>query len=266
MGAVSAFKKYLCFVEMGMKRGFERKWDILGRVIFYGVILVIFSKLWTSVDLLAVGNSKVHTQGLIWYLAISEWIVLSVPLIYIEIESEIRRGDLLYFEGKPISYPTMKISEGIGELLPYLGILGCAGVIFAWALSGSLPEPPFNLLKIVPIGILAGIVSLIVQVAIGLSAHWIQSATPVYWLWQKVGYVLGGVMLPLPLYPDALEKIARASPFPVLLSGAAEGVLYGDSDFLINTMGMLFFWCAASIFLVIGVFQKCQDRMSRDGG
>ena len=45
--------------------------------------------------------------------------------------------------------------------------------------------------------------------AIGLSAFWIVDTSPVYWIWQKLAFVLGGLLLPLELYPDWLRALAR---------------------------------------------------------
>ena len=54
-------------------------------------------------------------------------------------------------------------------------------------------------------------------VAIGLSAFWIVDTSPMYWVWQKLGFVLGGLLFPLELYPGLAAPRSRAlTPFPNL--------------------------------------------------
>ena len=67
--------------------------------------------------------------------------------------------------------------------------------------------------------IVAGVVSVFFHAAIGCAAFWLQDASPVYWIWQKFNFVLGGLILPLSLYPEWLQKVAYLSPFSALLNG-----------------------------------------------
>jgi ABC-2 type transport system permease protein len=52
--------------------------------------------------------------------------------------------------------------------------------------------------------------------AIGLSAFWIVDTSPFFWIWQKLTFVLGGLLFPLELYPQWLQRIAHATPFPLM--------------------------------------------------
>ena len=46
-----------------------------------------------------------------------------------------------------------------------------------------------------------------------------------YWVWQKLMFVLGGLMLPLELYPAFVQRAALFTPFPSLLAAPASFVL-----------------------------------------
>src|SRR4029079_207857 len=52
---------------------------------------------------------------------------------------------------------------------------------------------------------------------IGLLAFWMQDVSPVYWVCQKLLFVLGGMMLPLHLYPEVVQRLAAVTPLAVLL-------------------------------------------------
>ena len=42
---------------------------------------------------------------------------------------------------------------------------------------------------------------------------------PVYWIWQKSAFILGGLFLPIEVYPAWLQKIAFWSPFSAMMHG-----------------------------------------------
>jgi ABC-2 type transport system permease protein len=67
--------------------------------------------------------------------------------------------------------------------------------------------------------VLAGLVLLLCNALIGLLAFWLDDVSPLYWLWQKSMFVLGGLFVPLALYPDWLRLVALWSPFSALVSG-----------------------------------------------
>jgi len=47
----------------------------------------------------------------------------------------------------------------------------------------------------------------------------------VFWVTQKLMFVFGGLMLPLAMYPAAMQKAAAFTPFPVMLFAPASIVL-----------------------------------------
>lgn len=56
---------------------------------------------------------------------------------------------------------------------------------------------------------------------IGLATTWTGSAAPVHWIWQKGLFVLGGLIIPLSLYPAAFRGFAESSPFAAMLAAPA---------------------------------------------
>src|SRR5262249_39678736 len=64
---------------------------------------------------------------------------------------------------------------------------------------------------------IACLMVLVCQLAIGLLATWVKSAAPAFWIWQKLFFVLGGLIIPLSLYPGWLAAIAKATPFAAMV-------------------------------------------------
>ena len=108
---------------------------------------------------------------------------------------------------------------------PVLGVTAC---VCAFVFTGWIP-PLGVLARIVPFGLVAAALITALYLWIGLLAFWLEDVSPVYWVSQKALFVLGGLMLPIELYPDFIRRAAAFTPFPSVLAGPASFVLPGSS-------------------------------------
>ena len=199
-----------------MVQGIKNYKALLGLTLLLITCLLIFAHLW-KVAAVKGGALAFPADRLLWYIAFNEWVFIAVPELCHEVEQDLRSGRLAYLLPRPISYIGSKFSEGFGTLLLNLIVLGSVAFSFTWLWSGSLPFslPAFGLSLL--LGLLAGSVGLLFQLAIGLSTFWLREIGPFYWIWEKFLFVLGGLILPLVAYPLWLQKIAYWTPFPALL-------------------------------------------------
>ena len=215
--------KHAAYARMAMAQGRRERAELYGRAVFFAVILGVFSSLWR-----AVGEAGMPSAGdpraLVWYLAATEWIMLSAPQIHLEIQEAIRRGDVVYRLGHPASYVMAEFAAGLGTLalrMPVLGVVafGCAFAFTRWT-------PPLTAVALfIPFGVGAAALLVAVHLWVGLLAFWLQDVRPVFWVTQKLMFVFGGLMLPLAMYPAVMQRIAAFTPFPVMLFAPASLVL-----------------------------------------
>src|SRR5215471_18126269 len=147
------FVKHVAYARMAMAQGRRELAELYGRMLFFAVILGVFSSLWRAVGeagMPAAGDPK----ALVWYLAGTEWILLSVPQIHLEIQEAIRRGDVVYRLGHPVSYVLAEFAAGLGGValrMPVLGVVafGCAFAFTRWT-------PPLGAIVLfIPFGVAA---------------------------------------------------------------------------------------------------------------
>ena len=212
---MTAPAKYLALAGAGARRALGERTALVGYCVFLGSILFIFSRVW---QVIGVGSPLpgVGARELVWYLALAEWTVLSAPMVYLAVESDVRSGDIACRLVRPVPYVGAQIAEALGEAAVRLAALGPSACLFAWLFAGGLPADPRGLLLAPPLALLGSLLWVLSLVLIGLSAFWIVDTSPVYWIWQKLGFVLGGLLFPLELYPEWLQRIARFTPFPNL--------------------------------------------------
>jgi ABC-2 type transport system permease protein len=261
----SDIRKYWAFARIGFTEARAERAELYGRAIFLAMILGVFSALWRAVGE-ATAPFAQSPRALVFYLAISEWILLSAPQIQFQIEGEVRRGDVVYQLGRPVSYVGGLFAQALGMLAarsPVLLVLGAvAGLVFA----GGLPPEPWHCLYAVPFGLAASVVLVAINVSIGLSAFWLEDIAPLHWVMQKFGFVLGGLLLPLEFYPRYLVRLAALTPFPSVLYGPASFVFDAAPGRAIRLGFELAGWFIVIAGFSAAIFRRAASSLQLNGG
>lgn len=257
--------KYLAIAAVAARHTLAARGQAVARVLFYLVLLLIFSRLWA---VLATSGqiSGLTAVAFTWYLALTEWAVLSLPNLYLSIEEDVRSGDIAYRVARPMSYVGMKLAEGAGDAAVRLLWIGVFGLGAVWWLVGALPADPRGLLLAAPLVVASVGVMLLFQVAIGLSTFWLQDASPLFWIWQKLMFVFGGLMFPLAIYPGALRAVCMWTPFEPLVHGCGRMALVYDPALAALTLGKTLAWGAGVALFVAWLFGRAMRRLDVGGG
>ena len=87
------------------------------------------------------------------------------------------------------------------------------GFIMATIFVGVLPGY-FRILPLAFILILLALLMVTVwQIIIGLLAFWFEEVNPFYLIYQKMVFVIGGMLIPVDFFPAWLQPLAKYSPF-----------------------------------------------------
>src|SRR6478609_10664487 len=116
--------KYAAFSRIAATQARSERYELYGRMAFFAVILGVFSSLWRAVAEAGMPIAA-DPKSLVWYLAATEWILLSAPPIHIQIQEAVRRGDVVYRLGHPASYVVAEFAGALGLLAvraPFLGL------------------------------------------------------------------------------------------------------------------------------------------------
>lgn len=259
-------RKYFAFVRLGFAGARAEPMELYARVLFLLLILGVFSALWRAVAASAGGGDLGgDPKTFVWYLAVTEWVLMSAPHIHFRIEDDVRRGDVAYQIVRPASYLGAHFAEGVGAFgarAPVMLVGACAG---AWMFAGA-PAHPWTLARAFTFGCVASLVFTGYNVVLGLTAFWLGDIAPVYWIWQKLTFVLGGLLLPLTVYPDWVIRIARATPFSAVLAGPASFVLdrsiFGGGVLAAALAG----WALLAGVIATTAFRTITKRLQLNGG
>lgn len=253
--------KYLAFARLGFAESRAALPELYARVAFLVVILGVLSALWNAVAASGAGDRST----MVWYLAMTEWILMAAPMLHFDIESEVRRGDVAYQIARPVSFLGAHVARGLGALAlraPVLLVAACATAL----VFGGRPAHLAELGRVVAIGVAATAVMSIWYVVLGLLAFWLGDIAPVFWIWQKLTFVLGGLLLPLSFYPKLVIRIAMFTPFPALLTGPASFVLTQPVFGTLELIMLQVTWLLIGIVAAHALFARAARTLQLNGG
>lgn len=237
-----------------------------GRIIFYGVLLLVYTRLWRAIFDSSGPIGSMSPEDCVWYLAITEWITLSLPRNFEDIEQEVRSGEVASQLLRPMNYAGSKVALGLGEVAVRLCVLAPVGVLLAYGLTGQWPTMPQNLWLAAPVGVLAALLLLLFHVLIGMSAFWFNDVSPTSWIYQKISFITGGVLLPLDIYPDWLRELAQYSPFAVVYYQVARLALGYPSTSLVSLTTTLLTWIGLALVFLYLIQVRAMTRVQLHGG
>ena len=264
MTPAPALSKYFAFARVATALARRDRGELYGRMLFFAVILGVFSSLWRAVAAAGMPIAA-DPRLLVWYLATTEWIILSAPPVHAELQESIRRGDVVCRLGRPVSYVGAAFAEALGLLAVRAPALAATAWVCAFAFTGWIP-PLMPLAATLPLGFAAAALIAAMYLWIGLLAFWLEDVSPVFWVVQKLLFVFGGLMLPIELYPRAMQIAAAWTPFPVMLAGPGSFVLRQSSSNWLTVALDQSAWAGAIAFAVWWTFRRASATLTINGG
>lgn len=258
-------KKYFVMFKFSFIHSLRNYKALVGLCIFLITCLVIFSYLW-KVAIAKVGAVDLQPDQLFWYIAFNEWVLISLPDVQEDIEEDLRSGRLAYLLPRPISYLGAIFAEGLGVLSARLLVLGLFTFVFTWIRAGDALFSVSAFPMMIAIGWFSGCVGVVFKMLVGMSAFWVQQVEPFHWIWEKLLFTLGGLMLPLVIYPQWLQQVARLTPFPAILGDRSALAIEFTWGSAFRMMSILLFWGVLGCCCLIALYRKGLRIVNIEGG
>ncbi|HLN63752.1 MAG TPA: ABC-2 family transporter protein [Symbiobacteriaceae bacterium] len=219
-------KTLLKYVEVGrtnVRSRWAYVWDQVLSTWFLAVILYVFVQLWkvTYAGQGALSLGGYTLADMIWYLVLTESIIFSLPRIHSVIEQEVREGDLALRLNKPYNYLLFHYSQFLGDSLLRLATCLLTGSLTAYLLIGSIAFPWRAVPVLLMIYLLTNGLNFALNAAVGLGAFWMEDVTGPFFVVEKIKWLLGGLLLPIEMYPDAIRRVVEVLPFRYMVAGPA---------------------------------------------
>jgi ABC-2 type transport system permease protein len=263
---VTSAKAITVSATTAARRVLAERSGLLVSVGFYVAVVSVVASLWRTAAAANDGAVAGYTAvALTWYIAASEAATVSLNIRLIEdIGTDIANGSVVVELLRPASMVGVRIASEVGRALPRVAALGVVGVAVAFVVSGGHGPPGgAGVLLAAPALLLAIMVNVVAQHAFAGVAFWIRDARSTWFLYQKFVFIVGGMLLPLEVLPDGLERAAKALPF-MAMAYAPGRIAAGhfEPELLLVQLG----WLGVLGALATAVFAAGERRLQAVGG
>lgn len=260
--------KYSAITLTNLQNQLAYVWDAAGRALFILLIMFIFAQLWTAVF---------ETQGApeiagltlantIWYFLIAEVMELGKSRHDIRISEEVKDGSIAYTLVRPYNYLAYHFFNGLGESAVRMLLVFALGlpvvIYYAGLPTLSLSHLPAILLVIS----LAITIDFLVLSIIGLLAFVTEDTSSFRLIYQKLVFILGGIMIPLDFLPLWLRQIARILPFNLTTYAPAKLFVAFTWDQFQEILVLQVVWVAIIGQILFWQYRWATRRLSVNGG
>lgn len=261
-------RKYTWVGLTAMRANLAYLGEVATRVIFLGVILYIFLRLWqvTYAETGAERLGGLTLAQMLWYLAITESIILSAPRVAQEVDQDVRTGALAVQLIRPLSYPLYRLWTTLGERAVRFLLNAGVGALIALAFVGPIGLTPGGLAMFALALPLAFVLDFLGGLLIGLGAFWLEDTSGIMLIYSRITMILGGMLLPLEIFPPAVQPLLRILPFSSIVYGPARLFVHPDPAFLADLVVRQ--GAAIAIFAlgVALVYRAAVKRIHANGG
>jgi len=260
-------KKYLAIFKINLLNSLAYPAEIATRSGMILVFMFVFFQLW-FVTYTSSGSQVLNgltLRNTMWYLLLAETLELGRPRLARVISQQVKDGSIAYLLNKPYNFMLYQLSIGLGESLPRMGILFIIGGALVWVMAGSPPN-----LQNWPLAFLAlsgaWLLHFCVNGLIGLAAFVAEEVAPFEWIYQKLVFILGGMLIPLDFYPVWLQTLSKFLPFAYMMYGPAKLFVRPDIQLFIQVIIGQLFWLALLGGLLALTFSRGMRRLAINGG
>jgi ABC-2 type transport system permease protein len=242
--------------------------EVISRAGVMAVLIFVFIQLWTVTFRLS-GQTTISGFDLprmIWYLVLTESVVMSCPRTFDKIDLEVKSGDLAYRLARPYSYAFFHGASYLGHVVLALPANFAVGAALALVLAGPPHLAPAAWPVVLLAVLLAICLNFVVELTIGLLAFWFEDTYAFFWIYQKLTFTLGGLFLPLALFPATLRAVASRLPFSAITYAPARLSAGFDVRLAVGTFATQLGWLAVLGCLAALVYRRGVRRVNINGG
>jgi ABC-2 type transport system permease protein len=212
----------------------------VSRVLFLATVLYVFMQLWSAVYA-GVGTEELggltQTQ-MLWYLVATEAILMSMPRLWYEVDQDVRTGSLAVQLVRPLSYAATHFGRSMGERVVRFTFNLVVGSVLAMLLAGPIAFSVSGVGMFLLVLPMAFILDFLGALLVGLCAFWLESTQGIALIYSRLMMLLGGLMVPLDVYPDSVQPILRALPFAAILHAPGKMLVAPSTELFLQCLAL----------------------------
>lgn len=265
---MSKINKYIHIFKISLSNNLVYFWNFLIKNLFFIFIIYVFLMLWGNIygqkgDII----SGLTLNKIIWYLIVTEIITLSRSNFHTQISEDVKSGAIAYGINKPYNYVLYCFFNSLGEIAVKLGCNMILGIIIGICFVGFLEGFNIVYLPLILLSILIGsTINFFIYIILALTSFWIEENKPFFWIYSKLTFTLGGMLVPLDLFPNWLKNISSYLPFAYVTYVPGKLAV----DFSLNNFykgfGIQILYLTIFAILALVIYRKGAEKLNVNGG
>lgn len=269
---------YAIAASTSMRERLAYSGNFLGSMFTYALFIFVFSRVWASAYAGATQIAGYTMSMAVWYFIIAEMPGFGFGRAFWNLSRDIKNGQIAYLLARPYDYIGYNLAEKFGGSLVEAGVILFEGILVGLALIGIPPlvqhgalgatwplAEAARLLFVVLSLLLAGLLNFFLQMAIAMTAFWLEENEAFFWIFQKFALIVG-TLIPIEFLPARAASIAVWMPFPYLSYAPARiAVAFSMSEASSLVMRQLV-WVIMAFILAKIIFARGSRRLSLNGG
>lgn len=213
---MKALNKYLQISKITMSNSLVYFWNFLSKNLFFIFIMFIYLMLWKNIyaQKATAAMGDLTLNGMIWYLIFTELVTLSRTDLHTQVNDDVKTGNIAYLLNKPYNYVLYCFSYFIGEIGTRLLSNSFIGLAIGLIYAGAIEDFSFINLPFIILSLLTGCaINFFIYLCLALTSFWVEENSAFFWIYSKLIFTLGGMLMPIDLFPEWLQSISRYMPF-----------------------------------------------------
>lgn len=259
--------KYAAVGRISLRSHLAYVYDFLIRSVFLIIVMYIFMQLWQTTYL---GEGKDSIAGysyrqLIWYILLAEALTMAFPSLSTRIEEEVKSGDVGYKLTRPLSYIGYHYMAYLSEVYVRLGVNLTVGFLLGWLALGYAPSG-WGWVGFLLLSFGSVTVNFLLNMGLALCAFWVEETRGLEFVYHKLLFTIGGMLMPLELFPEWLARLCRWLPFQAVLYFPSKAGVRWDDVHILQMAGVQLIWGAVLTLAVGLIYRLGVKKLHLNGG
>jgi ABC-2 type transport system permease protein len=264
---VGKLVKYGAIGRVTLRNHFAYVYDFLIRSIFLILIMYIFIQLW-RVTYQGEGSALIEGysyEQIIWYILFAEALTTAFPSLSTRIEEEVKNGDVGYKLSRPLSYIGYHYVGYVSEVFVRLLVNLCVGGLLGLAMFG-LPDFGWGWAGFLVMSLGAMTVNFLLNMGLALCAFWVEETRGLEFVYHKLLFTVGGMLMPLELFPQMLQAVCHWLPFQTVLYFPAKTAVRWADISMVPMLLIQASWIVLLGLIVWLLYRKGVRKLNVNGG
>lgn len=258
--------KYLAAARISLRNRLAYPASFAGTALTFFLFVFVFSRVWAAAYADKASIAGYDYASSLWYFIAAELSLFGFGRMFFALSEDVKSGQVAYQLARPYNFVAYHFADRMGPAAAETGLLAIEGAVMGILATGSWPiASPLQAAAFVLSFAMAACLGCLLQLAVAMTAFWVEENEAFFWIYQKFALVLG-TLLPIEFLPGWLQGFVYWTPFPWLSYAPARILAAWEPGRALALLGAQAAWLAVALGACSAIFALGKGRVTSQGG